>query len=297
MAELSIFATSKNVLGESPFWHPIRKSLFWVDIEPGILHEQKLDSERTDTWKVGKKIAVILSQTGSQLLIGAQDGISRFDLSTGELNLIIPLTVGQPSLRCNDGSFDSKGNIWVGNMDMQGTEGLGNLYRIGVEGKTNKVLDGLTIPNGLVFSLDHERMYFIDTPTRTVKSYLVDSNANFSFEKIVITVPENMGMPDGMTIDNQGMLWIALYGGASVSRWNPINGALLETIAIPALQVTSCCFVGEDLDELMVTTARENMTDAQLGMYPESGQVFRVKKIGVAGVKMLSHIPSTTFFQ
>jgi len=297
MAELSTFATSQNILGESPFWHKDRESIFWVDVEEGILHEQKLSSESPTIWEVGKKIAVILSAKGNEVLLGSQDGIGRFNLVTKEWTLEVPIYLDEDSQRCNDGGFDPMGNVWIGSMDVEVKDGLGSLYRIAPNGKASKVLENLTIPNGLVFSLDHKRMYFIDTPTRTVKAYFVDSTGEITFDKHAVSIPESMGMPDGMTIDASGMLWIALYGGAAVGRWNPSNGQLLETIAIPALHVTSCCFASGDLNELIVTSARENMTEAQLAMYPQSGNVFRIKGIGVNGVKMLSHTPSTTFFQ
>jgi sugar lactone lactonase YvrE len=297
MAELSTFATSQNILGESPFWHKDRQSIFWVDIEAGILHEQKLISESTTIWKVGKKIAVILSAEGDEVLLGSQDGIGRFNLVTREWVLEVPIQLDVETQRCNDGGFDSMGNVWIGSMDMQVKDGLGSLYRVATNGQALKVLENLTIPNGLVFSLDHKKMYLIDTPTRAVKTYLVDSTGEITFDKPAVLIPESMGMPDGMTIDTDGMLWIALYGGAAVGRWNPLNGQLLETIAIPALHVTSCCFAADDLDELIVSSARENMSNAQLAMYPASGNVFRIKNLGVRGIKMLSHTPSTTFFQ
>lgn len=297
MAELSTFANSKNILGESPFWHRDRQSIFWVDVEEGILHEQKLSSESPTIWEVGKKIAVILSVKGNEVLLGCQDGIGRFNLITEEWKLEAPIQLDVETQRCNDGGFDPMGNVWIGSMDVQVKDGLASLYRIAANGQSSKVLENLTIPNGLVFSLDHKKMYFIDTPTRTVKVYFLDSTGKITLDKPAILVPKSMGMPDGMTIDADGMLWIALYGGAAVGRWNPSNGQLLEAIAIPALHVTSCCFASEALDELIVTSAKENMTEAQLAMYPQSGNVFKITNIGVNGVKMLSHTPSTTFFQ
>jgi sugar lactone lactonase YvrE len=286
MAELSTFAVTKNTLGESPFWHEGRKSVFWVDIEKGLLLEQGLLSENIASWEVGDK-----------LLLGSQDGIGTFDLITAQWKLKVPIEIDNISQRSNDGTFDINGNIWIGNMHLEAKEDLGILYRIEEDMRVLKVKGNLTIPNGLVFSSDNQQMYFIDTPTRTVKAFSMDQFGELLSEKAAIVIPENMGMPDGMTIDNKGMLWVALYGGAAVSRWNPENGALLETIAIPALHVTNCCFVGEELNELIVTSAKENLTDTQLAMYPQSGNVFSIKNLGVCGVKMLSHKPSTTFFQ
>ncbi|RZL19718.1 MAG: SMP-30/gluconolactonase/LRE family protein [Pedobacter sp.] len=297
MAELSTFATCQNILGESPFWYKEPQSVLWVDVEQGILYEQKLHSQSTTTWHVGKNIAVILSAKRDRILLGSQDGIGSFNLTTAAWKLEVPIELEDSTQRCNDGAFDPVGNLWIGSMDVQVKEGLGSLYRIAENRQPLKVLENLTIPNGLVFSLDNKRMYFIDTPTRTVKGYMISSGGDIALDKTAIVIPENMGMPDGMTIDAEGMLWIALYGGAAISRWNPLDGSLLETISIPALHVTSCCFANDDLDELIVTSARENMTEAQLAMYPESGNVFRIRNPGVRGVKMLSHTPSTTFFR
>ncbi|MEJ7557706.1 MAG: SMP-30/gluconolactonase/LRE family protein [Pedobacter sp.] len=297
MAELSIFAASQNVLGESPFWHQARQSVFWVDIDSGTLHEQGLVSGSSNTWRLGNKISVILSAEGDHLLLGSLDGIARFNLLTQDWDLVVPIEVGASGLRCNDGAFDGQGNLWIGNMNMQVKEGLGSLYRVRENREPSKILDQLTIPNGLVFSLDHKRMYFIDTPTKTVMSYFIDPIGNLLLERPAVVIPNNMGMPDGMTIDEQGMLWVALYGGAAVSRWNPENGRLLEVVPVPALHVTNCCFAGDELDELIVTSASENMTQAELAMYPQSGNVFRIKSLGAKGIKMQSHKPSTTFFQ
>ena len=297
MAELSVFAETKNILGESPFWHKRRQSLFWVDIEEGMLYEQRLKSGSVTSWHPGRKISVILSAEGSYLLVGCQDGIAHLDLETEKLMIVVPLEADNPTQRCNDGAFDGQGRIWIGNMDMHCKEGLGSLYCIDESLNPIKQLDNLTIPNGVVSSVDRSQLYFIDTPTRTVNAYSVAEHGNLAFERTAIVTPTNMGMPDGMAMDEQGMLWIALYGGAAIGRWNPLNGQLMETISIPALHVTNCCFVGDELDQLVVTSALENLSSDQLSNYPLSGSVFIVRNLGVRGAKMQSHKPSTTFFR
>lgn len=297
MAELSVFVETKNILGESPFWHKKRQSVFWVDIEEGMLYERMLKSGSVSRWHPGRKISAILSAEGSYLLLGCQDGIARFELDTEKLTVMVPLEADKPRQRCNDGTFDGQGRIWIGNMDMHCKEGFGSLYCIDESLNPIKQLDNLTIPNGVVSSVDQSQLYFIDTPTQTVKAYTIGARGILAFERTAISIPLNMGMPDGMAMDEQGMLWIALYGGAAIGRWNPLNGQLMETISIPALHVTNCCFAGDELDQLVVTSALENLSSDQLSNYPLSGSVFIVRNLGVRGAKMQSHKPSTTFFQ
>ncbi|MES2826783.1 MAG: SMP-30/gluconolactonase/LRE family protein [Bacteroidota bacterium] len=288
---------SQNTLGESPFWHAARQSVFWVDIEKGVLHEAWLSSGQFKKWSIGRHISLIVSGIGDELILAAEGGILRFDPDLEKATDMMQINSGLPNQRCNDGNCDSKGRLWVGVMDKQCKDGYGSLYRIDRSLHATKMLDGLTIPNGLVWSADNTRMFFIDTLTRKVKAYQFDSESgSLQFERNVISIPEEMGLPDGMTIDSKGMLWIALYGGAAISKWNPENGVLLETIKIPALNVTNCIFVGNELDQLIVTSARENMTSAQLEQYPQSGNVFHIEKTGASGCKPFSFLPLLMLF-
>jgi sugar lactone lactonase YvrE len=128
-------------------------------------------------------------------------------------------------------------------------------------------------------------MYFIDSPKRSVQAFQYNKEDNtIEFKKEVITIPKHLGTPDGMAIDAEGMLWIALYGGFSVGRWNPNTGELLEKIIMPVPNVTACAFGGEDLKTLFITTARQELTDAELDKYPQSGSLFSVKT-SVKGVE------------
>jgi len=129
-------------------------------------------------------------------------------------------------------------------------------------------------------------MYFIESTVRNVTAYRYDAaTGEIKFERIAITVPEELGLPDGMAIDEEGMLWIALYGGSAVGRWNPETGQLLNMIKLPVPHVTNCCFVGENLQHLLITTAQEHLSDEELKMYPQSGDIFIVHDVGVKGVK------------
>jgi sugar lactone lactonase YvrE len=130
----------------------------------------------------------------------------------------------------------------------------------------------------MAWTEDNQTFYFIDTPTRQIKAFQFDlETGEIEFEKIAVDIPEELGFPDGMCIDRDGMLWVAHYGGSGVYRWNPKNGELLDKIELPVPHITSCCFGEENLDTLLITSAQENMSTEQLKKFPMSGDVFLVK--------------------
>ncbi|MNL47740.1 L-arabinolactonase [compost metagenome] len=144
---------------------------------------------------------------------------------------------------------------------------------------------GVTTSNGIAWSSDKKTMYYIDTLTQKVVAYIYDDKTGqISAPYEAITVPDSMGKPDGCTMDAEDMIWIALWGGQSVSRWNPQTGELLCKIEVPAKNVTSCAFGGQSLDTLYITTARTSTTEEDLVRYPYSGGVFAVTP-GVKGIK------------
>jgi sugar lactone lactonase YvrE len=282
---VSTLFSSENVLGESPFWHRERRSLFWVDIELGLLQELYWNTKQARVWDLGMRVSLILEEENDLMTLGVEGGIVRLNLQTGHVEWLADIEKDIAGRRCNDGAIDGMGRIWVGVMDVHCKEGVGSLYRLeNSSAPPVRMIECLTIPNGLAWSHNGDRMYFIDTVSGGVKSYLFDvASGSIEFEKEAITVPASLGMPDGMTIDEEGMLWIALYGGFAVGRWNPLDGKLLELVKLSAPNITNCCFAGDDLSQLVVTSARENMSSEELAQYPESGNVFLIEYPGTRG--------------
>lgn len=166
-------------------------------------------------------------------------------------------------------------------------EGIGALYSLDAEKRIKTHLSNLTISNGICWSLDGKIMYHIDTPSRTVCSFAYNSeNGTISDKKVCITIAEGQGFPDGCTIDNEGMIWIALFGGSSVVRYDPTTGVLLGKIKVPVEQCTSVAFGGLELDILYITTAQENFTPAQTKSQPTAGCLYQVNmsKTTIRGV-------------
>jgi sugar lactone lactonase YvrE len=269
---------SRCFLGEGPYWHAGRQSFFWVDIENGKLFENNLKTEKTKTRSFPHRLTVVLEDKEGNLILGLDRKLARFDLETEELTWLCEVESEFPLHRFNDGKVDTNGRIWIGTLSTLFTEGAGSLYRVDLDLKPEKQLDQLTISNGMAWTEDNRTFYFIDTPTRQIKAYNFDlESGEIEFERIAVEIAEELGYPDGMCIDKEGMLWVAHYGGSGVFRWNPNTGELLEKIKLPAPHVTSCCFGGPNLDQLLITTAQENLSEAQLKEFPMSGDVFLVK--------------------
>ena len=177
------------------------------------------------------------------------------------------------------------GRFWAGSMAYDFAAGAGSLWRVNPDFSCIRQRHGLTISNGLAWSQDRGTLYFIDSPTRQVLAFPLTSSGDFSGEPIpCITIPEDWdAVPDGMCIDAEGMLWIALFGGGALTRWDPASGLLLERLELPCRQVTSCCFGGPNLDQLFVTTARREMDAAAIKAEPLAGGLFQAD-VGVKGL-------------
>ncbi len=275
--------SSQCILGESPFWHAERKCCFWVDIENGVLYEYNWIQQKTRTWKFNYRLPLALQSEGNKLILALDAKIASFDLETEQIDWLADVETGFET-RCNDGACDTMGRLWVGTMHLEQKHEAANLYCIDNNLKVHKKLNNTTISNGIGWSLDNSRLYFIDSPTQVVQSFLFnEKTGEITFEKNAISIPHDMGSPDGMAIDEEGMLWIAHWGGFGIYRWNPENGEFMEKIEVPVPQVSSCAFVGENLEYLLITSARENMKEKDLKKYPQSGDAFLVKT-GVKGV-------------
>ncbi|MBS1575887.1 MAG: SMP-30/gluconolactonase/LRE family protein [Bacteroidetes bacterium] len=283
--QASLLYKSNNILAEGPYWHEGRQSFFWVDIDGKKFHEYRWKSGETKQWLLDYRPSLIAEPVyGNYLLLGIEGGLTAFDLEKESLEWRADIEKEIPANRTNDGGCDPYGRLWIGTMHREFHKGKGSLYSIEHDLTIKKKLDNVTISNGIVWSQDGTRMYYIDSPTKTVQCFLFDKETgDLQFEKIVITIKE--GSPDGMCMDEEGMLWIAQWDAFGVYRWNPETGTLLDKIELPVPQVSSCAFGGENMDHLFITTARENMDKETLEKYPLSGNVF-IAKPGVKGAKV-----------
>jgi sugar lactone lactonase YvrE len=269
---------SQCVLGEGPYWHTSRKSFFWVDIESGTLFEYILKSGKVRTWNFNHRLSLVLEGEEDHLILALGLKIARFHPESEKLEWLASIESELTHNRCNDGKCDAMGRLWVGTMNLQFKEGAGSFYSLDQDHMLHKHLDQITISNGMAWTPNNQTLYYIDSPTQQVNAYHFDlEKGGIAFERTAIEIPLSMGTPDGMCMDQEEKLWIAHYGGYGVYRWDPVSGQLMEKVELPAPNITSCAFGGEDMDTLLVTTARENLNEAQLAEFPLSGDVFLVK--------------------
>ena len=182
--------------------------------------------------------------------------------------------VAPAATRMNDGACDPQGRFWAGTLADDHHAGGGALYRLDRNGETELVLDGLTIPNGLDWSPDGGTMYLVDSGQQVIAAFAFDGDrGTIHSGRILITVSESVGAPDGMTVDAAGDLWVAIYGGGRIHRYSP-DGLLRDAFTVPARQTTSCAFVGHGLSRLYVTTATEGWSGEQRRAEQDAGLVY-----------------------
>lgn len=268
--KVELLLDAKTTLGESPAWDAKTQTLYWVDILGKRIYAGKELLVQLDDF-----IGCLAPRKNGNLILGKRASFVDFELATSRQTVLTTL-IESATNRINDGKCDPSGRFFAGTMDTNETEASGSLYSFdGIT--TTRLLNGIQISNGLAWSADHKTFYYIDTPTCEIKAFDYDLNTGeIANPRTAIRVPESMGWPDGMTSDIQGNLWIAMWGGARVTRWNPHTGQLLEQISVPALQTSSCVFGGKNMNELYVTSARVGMNDDDLKKYPRSGGLFRV---------------------
>ena len=262
-------------LGEGPAWDASRGFLYWVDIHAGNLHIFN-PQNRSDSWiDLGEPLGCVAPCRSGDVVIALRSGFATFNLPAQRLTRLVNPEKHLPGNRFNDGKCDPAGRFLAGTMDDAEKEAGGTLYSYAPDGTLKTLLTGARISNGLAWSPDSQTFYHIDTPTRQVTAYDYDlATGDLANPHPAVKVPVGLGWPDGMTSDSEGMLWVAMWGGAKITRWNPATGQLLEAIPVPALNVTACVFGGADLSDLYITSARKGMSAEQLIVHPFSGGLF-----------------------
>lgn len=260
--------------GESPAWDAKTETLYWVDILGKRVHYYR---EEDDGFiQLEEMPGCIAPCKDGKLLIATRASFMTLDPATAKQTVLA--SVSEPANnRFNDGKCDPAGHFLAGTMDMDEKAPSGALYSFdGVQ--VTRLLDEVRISNGLAWSPDYKTFYYIDTPTRAVRAFDYDTGTGqLANPRVAVAVPEALGWPDGMTSDTEGKLWVAMWNGARITRWDPQTGTLLEQITLPARHVTSCVFGGEHLNELYITSARVGLDKADLTIYRYSGSLMRVK--------------------
>ena len=259
MEKAKCILKSQSVLGEGPVWDEKRKKLFFVDIMGKKINMFNPLSGETESIRTQKPVGCIVLDQKNNIISAQKDMLVRINPETKESEKILDFGLDD-YLRFNDGKCDVNGRLWVGTMATDQSHPLakecGSLFCADEKGDITEVFNKMAIPNGIAFDRDNQYMYHIDTSTGCVSRYDFDvRTGKLSNKTDVIKVPESEGSPDGMTIDRDGMLWVALWGGYAVARYNPETGEQLRKIAVDAENTSCCVFGGENMDELFITTA------------------------------------------
>jgi sugar lactone lactonase YvrE len=270
-------------LGEGPIWDDRRQRLLFVDIMRGHVHEFDPASGRDRILDVGQPVGAVALAERGDWIIAAQRGFYRLDPESAQTSFLADYDADHATVRMNDGYVDARGRFWAGTMALDHGTGKGRLFRLDPDGTVTAMLGPVTISNGIDWSVDGTRMYYIDTRTDRVDVFDFDEVAGaIANRRVFAAVPGGAsGHPDGLIVDATGAVWVALWNGAALQRYLP-DGQLDRIVHFPASCITKCAFGGPDLADLYVTSAGGSLTPEQRAREPHAGGLFRVRP-GVRG--------------
>ncbi len=280
-----LFLDCRQELAEGPVWY--RDFWWWVDIEGSSINQCKPDGSVHVSKKISSRPCAAVPAADGRWLVAHENGFGFFDWGTGRLEIFNECLASTREIRMNDGKCDPTGRFWAGSMDSRGGTG-GHLYRVDESLAVSVMLEGVSNSNGLAWSADTFRMYYIDTGTARIDVFDFDAvSGSLSGRRTLVDVPESSGLPDGMAIDKNDNLWVALWGGSAVHCYDGLSGSLLERVECGTAQITSCCFGGPDLDQLLITSARLGVVSDPEGDPCPAGSLW----IAVPGVRGTHPVP------
>jgi sugar lactone lactonase YvrE len=263
-------------VGEGPFWDDVKQDLYFVDIMNKQIKMFSPTSKLVETVQFNQEIGAVFLDQKSNLIVAARDGIFAATRDGVLDTLLAPIELEDTSIRTNDAKCDAYGRMWVGTMAFDFTPGAAALFSFDSK-DLKKVVPDLTVSNGIGWSLDKKIMYFIDSPTKRVDMFDFDlEGGELRNRRPFLLLGDLDAFPDGLTTDEDGGVWVALFGEGEVRRFDS-QGTLTHIVEIPVKQVTSCCFGGGDMSDLYITTAQNGMDSDSLIREPLAGSLFRVK--------------------
>ena len=285
--ELEQVVAKRTLVGEGSLWDPEDKLLYWIDILSHELYIYDPAKGTNRTIPTAQAVGTVVKRAQGGLLLALHNGFAFLDLDTEKIAPIADPERDIPANRFNDGKCDPAGRFWAGTMEFHGKPDAGALYCLNTDLTVAEKLRPTAISNGIVWSADAKTMYFICTVANNVRAFDYDiDTGNISNERVVVE-NDGQGGLDGMAIDAEDKLWVAVFGGWGVRRYDPDNGALMQDLRLPMECVTSCAFGGDNLDELYVTSAVVSLDDKAQAEQPLAGSLVKLDP-GVRGVPAVS---------
>lgn len=271
-------------IGEGPVWDKRNACIYWLDIPQGFIYQFSPSQNKLRAFETKSMTGSFSIRSSGGLIAAQRDGFAIID-PQNEIVKIIATGESNQNIRFNDGKCDPAGRFWAGTMDMSGYPNAGSLYMLDINHQVSIKIKEVSCSNGLAWSADNKKFYFIDTPSREVTVYDYDiGQGNIANKRVIYTFKKGEGYPDGMTIDAEGMLWVALWGGWKIVRMNPNTGQVIFKFDLPVSRVTSCTFGGETLEDIYITSASSGLSDAEIKEQPLAGSLFIIKKSGFKGL-------------
>lgn len=272
-----------NTLGEGPVWDASEGALYWVDIQEGLLQRWVPGTDMVERWTMPERVGALALRADRGLVLALASGFALFDPATDKLERRAAPEAHLPGNRFNDGKCDARGRFWAGTMDDAALHQSGSLYRLDPDGDCSAMATGIGITNSLAWSPDNATFYFADTLRDTIFAcdFHLDSGT-LSNRRVFATTDAQPGSPDGSTVDEEGFLWNAQWGGWRLVRYAP-DGRIDRVVDLPVAQPTSCMFGGPDMRTLFVTSARIGLPPAERERQPWAGHVLALE-VGTRGL-------------
>jgi len=281
--KVEVFADLQAEVGEAPHWDERTKTLLFVDLTAGTVFRYDQSGVLLGSFPVGQEVGAAVPRSSGGLVLAVRDGIAVASDTGEDFELTAPVERDIPGNRMNDAKCDPAGRLFAGTTAFDFSPHAAALYRVAPDWSFGQVVRDVTQSNGIAWSPDGSRMYFIDSATQGIDVFDFDIGAGSAGNRRrLVTIERAHGVPDGMTTDNRGNLWVACFGGSAVRCFSPA-GVPLDEVVFPVTQVTSCTFGGSDLADLYVTSAAYRLSAGQLTREPHAGATF-VCRPGAVGM-------------
>ncbi|WP_243493375.1 SMP-30/gluconolactonase/LRE family protein [Massilia violaceinigra] len=263
-------------LGESPVWDARKRLLYFVDISGGKINVLTPQAQVDTVYQSAARIGALALTDKGNLIFTEDASVAMLDIESGEVDKRCTAVHEGAGYRFNDGACDPQGRFVTGLMDEGPSRGSGALYRYDSRLNSQVIHRNMALPNGLAWSEDGGTLFFVDSAARSIFRAAYPANGQVGEVTLFAETPAGLGRPDGIAPDRAGGLWVCQFNGGCLLRYDG-HGRLSDRVAMPVPRPTSCCFGGEDIDTLFITTARFAMTPSELADHPDAGDLYAMR--------------------